>query len=231
MPAARVTSCSCSAKARSHDHALELIARHASTDRAVTALTACARHVGSPARHHPGAHAGRLVRHPDEPVAALPVAIVPHLVARRLLPAGRRVRLPRPAAGRDGAALRRARTGARAHPPRGGPAVRRRRRAALVARTDRPRTAEPMLRRSALAAVRGRRVRARHRRHGLLDEHVPFLDGAAASRRRGRGLRPAVGRRASPERCSSTAAAPSSGASRPARTACRSSAPATGTTA
>ena len=53
----------------------------------------------------------------------------------------RRVRLPRPAAGRDGVRLRRAGGGARAHPARRGAPVRRGRRAALVASAQRARRA------------------------------------------------------------------------------------------
>ena len=53
-----------------------------------------------------------------EPVAALPDARLPAVRARRLLPGGRRVRLSRPAAGRDGADGRRTRRSARAHRPR-----------------------------------------------------------------------------------------------------------------
>ena len=45
-------------------------------------------------------HARRLLRPADEPLAALPDAELPPLGAHRLLPAGRRLRLPRPAAGR-----------------------------------------------------------------------------------------------------------------------------------
>ena len=68
------------------------------------------------------------------------------------LPEQRRVRLPRPAAGRDGVRLRRAGARARAHPARGGPPVRRGRRAALVAPAERARRADPVLRRPRVAA-------------------------------------------------------------------------------
>src|SRR3546814_15470095 len=77
--------------------------------------------------------------------AAVPDHRLPLLRAQRLLPVGRRVRLPRPAAGHDGDAACRAEAGAR--PPaavRGAP-VRRRRRAALVASAAGPRRAPPLL--------------------------------------------------------------------------------------
>ena len=51
-------------------------------------------------RRGAGAHAGRLLRPADEPLAPLPGPELPAVGALRLLPAGRRVRLPRPAPGR-----------------------------------------------------------------------------------------------------------------------------------
>ncbi len=81
--------------------------------------------VGPHARRRAGEHTGRLLRPADEPVAPLPGAQLPHVGAVGLLPAGRRVRVPRPAPGRDGArprppgphpraaAARRARTSSR----------------------------------------------------------------------------------------------------------------------
>ena len=63
----------------------------------------------------------------------LPDARLPHVGAHRLLPVRRRVRLPRPAAGRDGAGPCRAAAAARAPAAVRGAPVPRRRRAALVA--------------------------------------------------------------------------------------------------
>ncbi len=62
----------------------------------------------------PGAHAGRFLRRVDQPLAALSGGELPAVDARRLLPAGRRLRLPRSAAGRDGAVVRAAGPRARA---------------------------------------------------------------------------------------------------------------------
>src|SRR3546814_4367214 len=79
-------------------------------------------------------------------------------------PVGRRVRLPRPAAGHDGDAACRAEAGAR--PPaavRGAP-VRRRRRAALVASAAGPRRAHALLGRLPVAAARDLPLRRGHRR-------------------------------------------------------------------
>jgi cyclic beta-1,2-glucan synthetase len=64
-----------------------------------------------------GAHAGRgaggnarpVAQRAGQRLAAVPDAGLPHVGAQRLLPVGRRLRLPRPVAGRDGAGPRRAR--------------------------------------------------------------------------------------------------------------------------
>ena len=147
-------ACSCSARApiATHARAADRAPRHRRRGRG-GAATRCDASLGRHARRRPGAHAGRFVRRADEPLAALPGRQLPAVDARRLLPAGRRVRLPRSAAGRDGAVARAARPRARAPAARRRPAVRRRRRAALVARAERPRTAHPLLRRPALAAA------------------------------------------------------------------------------
>ena len=65
--------------------------------------------LGRDPRRGAGAHAGRLLRPADEPLAALPGPELPAVGPLRLLPAGRRLRLPRPAPGRDGARARPAR--------------------------------------------------------------------------------------------------------------------------
>ena len=202
--------------------------RAAASRRAVDAA------LGRHARHGAGAHARRLVRHDDEHLAALPDALAAaSTAATGLLPAGRRLRLPRSAPGRAGALSRPARRDARASAAGGRPAVRRRRRAALVARAVGPRPALALLGRSAVAALCGRAstcgTPATTR---CCDERVPFLDGAAAGapattsrttcRRWGRQT----------ARCSITAVrAVDRARSAAARTACRSSAAATGTTA
>ena len=56
-----------------------------------------------------GPHARRFIRRPGQPLAALSGHCLPAVGALRLLPARRRVRIPRPAAGRDGAARSRGR--------------------------------------------------------------------------------------------------------------------------
>ena len=65
--------------------------------------------LGPDARRGAGEHPGRFLRPADEPLAALPGPELPAVGALRLLPAGRGVRLPRPAPGRDGAGARPAR--------------------------------------------------------------------------------------------------------------------------
>ncbi len=119
--------------------------------------------VGRHARRHPGEDAGP-VHGPDaEPVAALPDARLPGLGPLRLLSGRRRLRLPRPAPGRDGARGREARGGARASPPGRRPAVHRGRRPALVASALRQGRAHPDLRRFALATLRGHALPGDHR--------------------------------------------------------------------
>ena len=117
--------------------------------------------LGRAARRHHGAHAGAVVRRDAQPLDAVPGARLPHVGALGAVPEQRRVRLPRPAAGRDGVRVRRAGARARAHPARGRAPVRRGRRAALVASAERARRAHALLRRSRVAAVRGRPLRAR----------------------------------------------------------------------
>ena len=111
-----------------------------------------------------------------------------------LLPAGRRLRVPRSAPGRAGAVPRAARADARAPAALRRPAVRRGRRAALVARAVGARAAVALFGRSAVAALRGRDLRAAHRRGRGARRAVPFLDWCAAAGRRPRVLRPAADR-------------------------------------
>ncbi len=80
------------------------------------------------ARHHPR----RLLRRPGQPVASLPGPGVPALGTLGILPSERRLRFPRPAPGRAGAALHPAGSHPRAHPARGRAPVRRGGRPALV---------------------------------------------------------------------------------------------------
>ena len=159
------------------------------------------------ARGDPGPHAGRFLRRADQPVAALSGPELPAVDARRLLPAGRRVRLSRSAAGRHGAAADAAGPRAGASAARGRPAVRRRRRPALVARAERPRPAVALLGRSAVAAVRGGRVRPHDRRRGRSRRARAVPRGAAARAGARRTRTASRARRPRTARCSSTACA------------------------
>ena len=122
--------------------------------------------VGPNARRGAGEHPGRLLRPADEPLAPLPGPELPRLGAVRLLPAGRGVRLPRSAPGYDGPRAGPAGPHPRAPASRRRAPVRRRRRAALVARADRTGHAHPLLRRPVVAAIRGGPLRADDRRRG-----------------------------------------------------------------
>jgi cyclic beta-1,2-glucan synthetase len=99
---------------------------------------------------------------------------LPALGPHGVLSVRRRLRVPRPAAGRDGAGPRR--TGlTREHLLRAPAAVPRRRRAALVASAHRARRAHAFLRRLPLAALRDLPLRHERGDTGVLDEKIPFL--------------------------------------------------------
>ena len=105
-----------------------------------------ARELERRAGHSHGPHTGPRLRSHAERLAAVPDARVPALGAQRVLPGERRLRLPRSAAGHDGAAAGAARPRARAPAARCRPAVPRRRRAALVVAANGTRSAHPRLR-------------------------------------------------------------------------------------
>ena len=149
--------------------------------------------LGRHAGRHPGAHAGRLVRPDRQSLAALSVAELPHLGAQRAVPARRRVRLPRPAAGRARADLHASGSLPCAPAPRRVATVRRGRRSALVASAERARHANALLGRSALAALCGRGVRRPDRRRVRARRGRAVPRSAAARAGPVGGLRPAVG--------------------------------------
>src|SRR5438105_472822 len=93
----------------------------------------------------------------------------------RALSIERRFRIPRSAAGCDGIRLRGSRCSAGAHHSRGIEAVRRRRRAALVASPKRTRGEDEVLGRSCLAALRDRYYVNVSCDRGILDVEVPYL--------------------------------------------------------
>ncbi len=178
----------------SADEAQRLVEQHATEADADAALLACARRLAGAARGGAGAHARRLLRHARQRLAPLSDREQPPVDAGRLLPAGRRLRLPRPVAGRHGADPRAARDGARAPAARGGPSVRRGRRAALVARPGRTRHPHALLRRPAVVALRGRALPAGDRRRGAARRPGAVSGSADAGRRPARRLHAAGGR-------------------------------------
>ena len=119
--------------------------------------------------------------------------------AQRLLPVGRRLRLPRSAAGRDGAGPCRAAAAARAPAALRGAPVPRRRRAALVASARRAAACARISR----TTTSGCRWRLPLRRcapatPACSTRRVPFLEGRAGQARGGRLLRPAARARTKP---------------------------------
>ena len=177
--------------------------------------------MGRRARHAHRRDARRRDELHPQPLAALPDARLPAVRARRLLPGGRRVRLSRPVAGRDGADGRSTRRGARAHRPRLRASVPGRRRPALVASAVRARRAHALLRRSRVPAVRRRALRRDDRRCGRARrDRAVHRRTAGAADARGPLLRARVVV-AKPRRSTSIARARSTRASRSARTACR----------
>jgi hypothetical protein len=140
-----------------------------------------------------GANTGSFHGRSAEPLAALPDARLPRVGAIGVLSGERSVRLSRPVAGRHGAhdVLPRAHAGAPVGRRRA--AVRRGRRAALVAAVVGPGSADADLRRSDLVALRRRPLRRGHGR-SRRSRRVGFLSRrAGAGRWRARLVLPADG--------------------------------------
>ena len=122
--------------------------------------------LGRDPRRRSGQDAGPVDGPDAERLAALSDRRRAALGPGRLLPGERRLRVPRPAAGRHGADGVSPVDGPRSADARGGAAVRRRRRAALVAARHGPGRAHAHLGRPPLAAVRRRPLRRHDRRCG-----------------------------------------------------------------
>ena len=163
---ARRKSPACSARPRRWSRPVPWCCAYRDEPAVEAALAADQGVVGRSARHDPGAHPRARRGFPDQPLAALSDPELPDLGAFRLLPVRRRLRLPRSAAGRDGAAVRPSRAGARTHPARRRPPVQGGRRPALVASAGRRGHPLADLRRSPVASLRRRALRQDHRRRG-----------------------------------------------------------------
>ena len=177
--------------------------------------------LGRRPRRGPGEDAGPGDGHHAERLAAVSDARLPHLGALGVLSGERRLRLPRPVAGRHGARRRAAGDDARAPAARGGAAVRRGRRPALVVAAFRPGRAHAHLRRPGMARLRRRALCRRDRRcrRAGRDGSVPGRPAAAG--RRARQLLPADGLRRDRHAVRALRARPRCTASRSALTACR----------
>ena len=202
-------SSSFSVRQRRRAEALALVARYRAAD-----LDAVLRS-GDPAlgrrpRRGAGEDTRSLHGHPAQSLAALPDPRLSGLGALGVLPGQRCLRLPRPAAGRDGARGVEAGADARASPARRGAAVRRGRRAALVAAAVGTGGAHAHLRRPGLAGVRRRPLRPGHAATlAVLDEMRPLPRRAGLSDRASTTRTSSRWWPRSAPRCSSTALAPS----------------------
>ena len=154
-------------------------------------------------------------------LADVPDHRLPHVGAQRLLPVGRRVRLPRPAAGRDGDDPHPAADPARAPAAVRGAPVRRRRRPALVASAVGPRRAHPLLGRLPVAAAGDPPLRDRHGRPQRADRAGAVPRGPHADARKRSPTTTCRATRTRTPTCTSTACAPSSAACASASTGCR----------
>ncbi len=162
--------------------ALALVARYRTTDldavlRAVTDALA------GRAGHRAGAHAGPRDGRDAQWLAAVPDARLPRLGARGALSGERRLRLSRPAPGRHGAQCVAARDHPRAPAAGGRPAIRRRRRPALVAPDARPGRAHPGVGRPAVAGLRHGPVHRSDRRPSRARRARAVSRGPGARRR------------------------------------------------
>ena len=137
-------------------------------------------------RHRSGEDARPVHGRPDEPLAALPDARLPGLGAVGLLPGERRLRLPRPAPGWDGAHGVAAGADARASAASRRAAVHRGRRSTLVAAGVGPGGSHPNLRRCRLVAVRHVQLCRGHGRSRGPRRERSLPRGACASQRRAR---------------------------------------------
>ena len=191
---------------------MALIARYRAADLDAV-LRAVTRLLGRRPRRGAGEDARPLDGHPAQPLAALPDARLPGVGALGVLPGERRLRLPRPAAGRDGARACRSRTLTREHLLRAA--------ARQFVEGDVQHWWLPPSGQGVRTRISDDRVwlpyAAAHYVEvtgdvAVLDEMVPFLDGPALARRRARRVLPADGRPRSTPRCSSTARGRSTGA-------------------
>jgi cellobiose phosphorylase len=153
-----------------------------------------------------GRNARCVAQHPGQRLARLPDDGVPLLGTQRLLPVGRRIRIPRPAAGCDGARPRRSVAPARASLALRRPSVRRRRRPALVASPVGPRRAHALLGRLSVAAAGRGALREGHGRRRSAGRAGRVPRRPPGEPRRRLLLRPALAAPPRREPCTSTAA-------------------------
>ena len=141
-------------------------------------------HVGRHAEHGTGEDAGSRAGYPAQPLDSVSDPGLPRLGAHGLLSGERRLRLPRPVAGRDGALHIAARDRARAYTARRRTTVRGRRCAALVVAGIGTRHSHAHFRRSRRAGLCHRALRQHDRRYRDPQRDGAVPRGARAARRR-----------------------------------------------
>ncbi len=178
---------------RDRDDAANLLGRLRGAAAARASLEAVWQYLEPHARRGQRGDARRGAQHAGEWLAALPDDGLPVVGAKRFLSVGGRVRVPRPAAGRDGAGA----CGGAAHAAAPAAvrvaAVSRGRCPALVASAVGPRRAHPLFGRLPVAADGGLPLRDRHGRLRCARRDGALRRRPRGERRRGFVLRPAGG--------------------------------------
>ena len=141
---------------RDRPHAIELAASLCHPDPGGDGTCRDRAFLGRDVERRTDPHSRRLIRSHRESLALVPDVGLPRVGAQRSIPARRRIRFSRSTSGRAGAHVHASGAVSRAPSCRGLAAIRRGRRATLVASAQRTRNQNALLRRPPVAPVRGR---------------------------------------------------------------------------